>query len=64
MGIYSTSDIDDENEYRKIIRDRIDKNLESMSKPRLTEVLEALVQIRDYDDYHDDDFAYNNFWSS
>lgn len=63
MGIYSTSSIDEDEEYKKIILDRIKNNLESMSRPRLVEVLEALVQVRDYDDYYDREFAYSNFWN-
>lgn len=63
MGIYSTSEIEDTEEYKRIIRDRV-INLDQMSRPRLVEILEALVQVRDYDDYYDEEFAYNNFWSS
>lgn len=64
MSIWSTSDIDSDEEYKKIIRDRIDNNLETMSRPRLVEILEALVQLIDYDEYYDSDFALNNFYSS
>ena len=62
MGIYSTSEVEDIEEYKKIILDRL-KNLDKMSKPRIVEILEAIVQVRDYDDYYDDEYGYNNFWS-
>lgn len=63
MGIYSTSEIDNIEDYKKIIRDRVE-NLDQMSKPRIVEILEALVQVRDYDDYYDSEYAYNNFWTT
>jgi hypothetical protein len=62
MGIYSTVELD-KDELINEIRSRV-PNLESFSKERLVEILEAMVQYRGYADDVDftEPYIYNNFW--
>lgn len=60
MGIYSTVDLTTD-EIVKAIEARVSA-IDKLSRPRLVEILEALVQVRDYDDYDDPQYGYSNFW--
>lgn len=62
MSIYSTHDGLTKDQAIEIIQNRI-ANIDSMSDARIVEILEACVQVRDYDD-QSDEYGYNNFWDT